>query len=63
MRLIDADKLIEGRVDNDPVVISVKCEPTAYDVDAVVEQINEVSRYGCTSGQIVDIVRAGGKHE
>jgi len=29
MRLIDADKLCEGRVSNDPVVIAAKCEPTA----------------------------------
>lgn len=34
-RYIDADKLCEGRVSNDPVVIAVKCEPTA-DVEKVV---------------------------
>lgn len=28
MRLIDADELCEGRVDNDPVVIAAKCAPT-----------------------------------
>lgn len=32
MRLIDADELCEGRVENDPVVIAVKCTPT---IDAV----------------------------
>lgn len=32
MRLIDADALIEGRVDNDPVVIDAMCAPT---IDAV----------------------------
>lgn len=31
-RLIDADKLCEGRVENDPVRIAAICEPT---VDAV----------------------------
>ena len=41
MRLIDADVLIEGRVENDPVVIAAKCAPTAYDPDKVVEQLEE----------------------
>ena len=30
-RYIDADKLIEGRVENDPVVIAANGEPTADD--------------------------------
>lgn len=41
MRLIDADELIKGRVENDPVVIAAKCTPTAYDPDKVVEQLEE----------------------
>lgn len=41
MRMIDADVLIEGRVENDPVVIAAKCAPTAYDPDKVVEQLEE----------------------
>jgi len=41
MRLIDADALVEGRVENDPVVIAAKCTPTAYDPDKVVEQLEE----------------------
>lgn len=41
MRLIDADELIKGRVENDPVVIAAKCAPTAYDPDKVVEQLEE----------------------
>lgn len=41
MRLIDADELIKGRVENDPVVIAAKCAPTAYDQDKVVEQLEE----------------------
>lgn len=32
MRLIDAEELIEGRVDNDPVVIAAMCAPN---IDAV----------------------------
>ncbi len=42
MRLIDADELITGRVENDPVVIAAKCAPTVYDVDKVVEQLEEI---------------------
>lgn len=41
MRLIDADGMTEGRVENDPVVIAAKCAPTAYDVDKVVEQLEK----------------------
>ncbi len=41
MRLIDADELIEGRVENDPVVIAAKCASTAYDVEKVVEQLEQ----------------------
>lgn len=41
MRLIDADELIKGRVENDPVVIAAKCQPTACDVDKVVEQLEQ----------------------
>lgn len=45
-RLIDADELIKGRVENDPVVIAAKCTPTAYDPDKVVEQLeDEVKEY------------------
>lgn len=42
MRLIDADALIEGRVENDPVRIAAACAPTAYDVEAAAER----SKYG-----------------
>ena len=44
MRMIDADLLIEGRVENDPVVIAAKCAPTAYDPDKVVEQLEELKK-------------------
>lgn len=43
MRLIDADALIEGRVENDPVRIAAACAPTAYDVEAVVEKMEEIA--------------------
>ena len=44
MRLIDADELIKGRVENDPVVITAKCVPTAYDMDKVVKQLDQQKR-------------------
>lgn len=44
MRLIDADLLIEGRVENDPVVIAAKCTPTAYDPDKIVVQLEELKK-------------------
>lgn len=42
-RLIDADALIKGRVENDPVVIAAKCAPTAYDPGKVVEQLEDLA--------------------
>lgn len=45
MRLIDADELMKDRVNNDPVRIAAKCEPTAYDIDKVVEQLENASCY------------------
>ena len=35
MRLIDADELIKGRVENDPVRIAAICAPTVCDNEAV----------------------------
>lgn len=43
MRLIDADGMTEGRVENDPVVIAAKCAPTAYDPDKVVEELEKLA--------------------
>ena len=40
-RLIDADELIKGRVENDPVVISVKCALAAYNLDEAMERCEE----------------------
>lgn len=39
MRLIDADELIKDRVENDPVRIAVKCAPTAFDLEKVIEEL------------------------
>lgn len=44
MRLIDADGLTEGRVENDPVVIAAKCAPTAYNPDKIVVQLEELQK-------------------
>ena len=44
MRLIDADVLVEGRVENDPVVIAALCAPTAYDLDKIVVQLEELKK-------------------
>lgn len=56
-RYIDADKLCEGRVSNDFVVIAVSCEPTA-DVKPVVrgEWIELGICYYCSicNGEVVN---------
>ena len=39
MRLIDADELIKDKVENDPVRIAVKCAPTAFDKEKVIEEL------------------------
>lgn len=56
MRLIDADGLTEGRVENDPVVIAAKCAPTAYDPDKVVEQLEELKSLVPVNRILDDIV-------
>ena len=46
MRLIDADELIKDRVENDLVRIAVKCAPTAFDKEKVIEELrSEASRW------------------
>lgn len=72
MRLIDADRLIKDRVENDPVAIAAKCEPTAYDLEKVVEQLNEMRVYQfqgmlpdgrvCHFSDAIEIVKAGGSN-
>lgn len=65
-RLIEADKLIKGRVENDPVVIAAKCTPTAYDPDKVVKQLEEfqgeMEQFGCDGilTDMIEIVKGGG---
>lgn len=56
MRLIDADVLVEGRVENDPVVIAAKCAPTAYDPDRVVEQLEELKSLVPVNRVLDDII-------
>lgn len=41
MRLIDADVLTEGRVENDPVVMAAKCAQTAYDPDKIISELQK----------------------
>lgn len=63
MRLIDADELIEGRVENDPVRIVAECAPTAFDKEKVIEELEDYlfEKY-CVEGdeKIADIVEKGG---
>lgn len=56
MRLIDADGMTEGRVENDPVVIAAKCAPTAYDPDRVVEQLEKLKSLVPVNRILDDIV-------
>lgn len=48
MRLIDADELIKDRVENDPVRIAVKCAPTAFDKEKVIEELDKLTGEECT---------------
>lgn len=57
---------MEGRVENDPVRIAAVCAETAYDVDAVCEELEEYlfEKYCIVGNQKIDeIVRSGGKKE
>ncbi len=85
MRLIDADKLYDDLADKlkwlmgygDDVYLSVgddiRCavanQPTAYDPDKVVEQLEEfrpeMEQFGCGGmlTNIIDVVKAGGADE
>lgn len=63
MRLIDADELIEGRVENDPVRIAAECAPTAFDKEKVIEELeNYLFEKYCVEGDenISEIVEKGG---
>lgn len=50
MRLIDADELIEGRVENDPVRIAAECAPTAFDKEKVIEELKSAENYLYVNG-------------
>ena len=63
MRLIDADELIEGRVENDPVRIAAECAPTAFDKEEVIKELeNYLFEKYCVEGdsRIDEIVEKGG---
>lgn len=47
MRLIDADELIKDRVENDPVRIALKCAPTAFDKEKVIEELYRYTAEEC----------------
>ena len=47
MRLIDADELIKGRVENDPVRIAVECVATAFDKEKVIEELYRYTAEEC----------------
>lgn len=50
MRLIDADELIEGRVENDPVRIAAECAPTAFDKEKVIEELKSWEKASYNAG-------------
>ena len=82
MRLIDADKLLEEtRRDRDyarkngfldmyyerqVLIDRIKAQPTAYDVDKVVEQLeefrDEMKMFGCDGllSDLIEVVKGGG---
>lgn len=66
MRLIYADELIKGRVENDLVRIAAECAPTAYDIDKVINKLEEYSFGDPYGNNLVDlrdaieIVKKGG---
>ena len=79
-RLIDADKLLEEtRKDRDyaekngfldmyyerqVLIDRIKAQPTAYDVDKVVEQIKTLSKANyITKDDVLKIVKGGGVNE
>ena len=59
MRLIDADLLIEGRVENDPVVVAAKCAPTVYDLDEVMKNLDKPEEKNSSKmpEAVVDFIR------
>ena len=67
MRLIDADKLLEELRKDHPTIYGIfydiKYSPTAYDVDKVVEQLEETfDRWGLDKGKkdiMLEIVKGG----
>lgn len=62
MRLIDADELIKDRVENDPVRIAVKCAPTAFDKEEVIQELKSNMESAQLAQSLVgtDLVQCGG---
>lgn len=57
MRPIDADELIKGRVENDPVVIAVNNAPTIAVIDNdLIDLINERNSLKCTCARLSDAI-------
>jgi hypothetical protein len=65
MRLIDADKLIQVLNDNigwestKDIQVKIMEQPTAYDVNKVVENMREHNYYSITVDEAVKIVKGG----
>lgn len=61
--LISRKALMEGRVENDPVMIAAMCADTAFNKEKVIEELEEYlfEKY-CVEGdeKITEIVEKGG---
>ena len=61
--LISRKALMEGRVENDPVIIAAMCADTAFNKEKVIEELEEYlfEKY-CVEGdeKITEIVEKGG---
>lgn len=67
MRLIDADELCEGRVENDPVRIAAMCAPTieavpVENIKRIVERLEEVKTKGYVTGITANPYEFGACH-
>lgn len=66
MRLIDADKLIgvlksdSGSILEKSLLGIVRSQPTAYDIDKIMEQLQELNGNEFVCSKVMHIVKAGG---
>ena len=60
--LISRKALIEGRVENDPVVIAANCAPTVFEKEKVIEKIKDYRGFAPSwvLRELVKIVEKGG---